>query len=91
MTKPDPSCLLRLDLFTNVSSEGIGTIRALGRMDSLGKDEFVFEQEATAERAYVLVEGSIRIVQTGYDGGQAIIRFIAPGDMFGTVDRKSVV
>ncbi|PKQ09312.1 MAG: cyclic nucleotide-binding protein [Alphaproteobacteria bacterium HGW-Alphaproteobacteria-12] len=54
-------------------------------MEHVGKDELIFEQGGVARCAYALAAGSIRIVQTGGDGRQVIIRFVAQGEMFGTV------
>ena len=36
-------------------------------------------------RAHAVIEGGVRIAQSGSDGAQVIIRFIGPGEMFGTV------
>ena len=36
-------------------------------------------------RAHALLEGSVRISQSGSDGEQIAVRLIAPGEMFGTV------
>jgi CRP-like cAMP-binding protein len=33
----------------------------------------------------VLLSGAVRIAQTGADGGEAVIRFIGPGEIFGSV------
>lgn len=77
--------LSRLGLFAGVSSDGLAEVRDQARIDRFDKDALIFEQGAEARRAYALAQGSIRIVQTGSDGGQAIIRFISPGELFGTV------
>lgn len=85
MTYSEAYDLSRMELFTGLAPDGLEAIRASARMVSVDKDELIFEQGAAAKHAYALAEGSIRIVQTGSDGRQAIIRFIAPGEMFGTV------
>ncbi len=36
-------------------------------------------------RAHAVVEGGVRIAQSGSDGAQIVIRFVGPGEMFGTV------
>ncbi|KAK0359824.1 hypothetical protein LTR94_029746, partial [Friedmanniomyces endolithicus] len=45
------------------------------------------EKPSPSQRAAssAVAKGSVRIIQTGSDGGQAIIRFIGSGEMFGTV------
>ena len=52
---------------------------------SLARDCRVFNQGETRVRAHVLVDGWIRISQSGSDGGQVVLRFIGPGDIFGAV------
>lgn len=54
-------------------------------MDRYDKDAVVFRQGDDPQRAYALGEGTVRIVQIGSDGGQAVVRFIAPGEMFGSL------
>ena len=81
----DLSFLSGTELFCGLERSCINTICARGRIEHVAKEKLIFEQGRRAGRAYVLVVGNIRIVQTGYDGGQSIIRFIAPGELFGTV------
>lgn len=74
-----------LDLFHALSAEALAAACQVMRIDRVVKNRLIFEQGEPAQRAYALGEGSVRIAQTGGDGGQAVIRFIAPGEMFGTV------
>lgn len=74
-----------LDLFTGMVPDGLASVRDCARIEHFDKGAVIFEQGGEVRRAYALAQGSIRIVQTGSDGGQAIIRFIAPGELFGTV------
>lgn len=45
----------------------------------------VFNQGDENVRAHAVLEGSVRISQSGSDGAQVVMRFIGPGEMFGTV------
>src|SRR3546814_16027327 len=45
----------------------------------------MFDQGEPVERAHVLLSGAIRIAQAGSDGGQVVLRFIGPGEIFGSV------
>jgi CRP-like cAMP-binding protein len=36
-------------------------------------------------RAHILIEGCLRISQSGSDGAQIVVRFIGPGEIFGAV------
>lgn len=85
MKCPQLNYLSRIGLFAGVSPDGLEAVRAATRMDHVDKKDLIFEQGGEVTRAHALAEGSIRIVQTGGDGRQAIIRFIAPGELFGTV------
>ncbi len=73
------------ELFRSLSNEAFKDVRAAMRVERVAKETIIFEQGAAVGRAYALAAGSIRIVQTGSDGGQVIVRFISPGEMFGTV------
>jgi len=74
-----------LDLFRALSEEALVAACGVMRVEQVAKDRLIFEQGEAAQRAYALCAGSVRIAQTGEDGGQAVMRFIAPGEMFGTV------
>ncbi|GAB1715501.1 MAG: transcriptional regulator, Crp/Fnr family [Nitrobacter sp.] len=45
----------------------------------------MFNQGETRVRAHVLIDGWIRISQSGSDGAQIVVRFIGPGDIFGAI------
>jgi len=81
----DPRALGSLDLFLDLSPAALTEVTALTRVRHLPKDGRVFEQGEPAERAHALIDGGVRISQSGSDGGQVLIRFIGPGEMFGTV------
>jgi len=74
-----------LELFASLPAEALEPVRAAMRTARVEKDAVIFRQGDPVSRAYALASGSVRIVQGGADGGQAIVRFIAPGEMFGTV------
>lgn len=84
MGPPDIALLAKLEMFTGLPDDVLAAARASARTEALPRNHLIFSQGDRAERAYALVEGSIRIVQTGRDGAQVVIRFIGPGDMFGT-------
>lgn len=74
-----------LELFRSLPDDALEDVRAAMRVEDVAKDSVIFDQGQLADRAYALAAGSVRIVQTGRDGGQAIVRFIGPGETFGTV------
>lgn len=80
-----PWKLGNLELFRSLSAPALDAVRVAMRVDRVMKDDVIFVQGDRADRAYALGAGSIRILQTGSDGGQTIVRFIAPGETFGSV------
>lgn len=87
--KPGPQFsrndLSSLVLFEGLSPSVLDEVIAVTRCRALARDTRIFNQGDGHVRAHLLVEGSVRIAQTGSDGGQIVVRFIGPGEMFGTV------
>lgn len=85
LSPPDIALLGKMELFAGLPQAALEGVRASARQEYVAKGYLIFPQGGRAERAYALAEGSVRIVQTGSDGGQVIIRFIGAGEMFGTI------
>lgn len=49
------------------------------------RDAYVFQQGDPASTLYVLRGGQVRITQLTPDGNQVLLRFIRPGQMFGSI------
>jgi CRP-like cAMP-binding protein len=75
----------RLELFRSLSDDAVREVRVAMQVKRVAKDTVIFEQGQWVDRAYALALGSVRIVQTGSDGGHAIVRFIGPDEVFGAV------
>jgi hypothetical protein len=71
--------LATIELFRDLSSDKLCEVMALARVRRFDKDALIFNQGDAAGRAHVLVEGSVRISQSGSDGAQVVMRFNAPG------------
>jgi CRP-like cAMP-binding protein len=80
-----PETLAAMELFQGLSTPALAKVGAAARLCRLRKGQLVFNQGDCGVRAHVIIEGAVRISQSGGDGAQVIIRFIAPGEMFGTV------
>ncbi len=80
-----PEVLAAMELFQDLSPAALEEVMAAARVRRLSKQIRIFDQGDPAERAYALIDGSVRISQSGSDGAQVVIRFIGPGEMFGTV------
>ena len=75
--------LASIELFGGASAASLDEARRGARRLVLPKDARVFDQGDTRVRAHALIEGNVRISQTGSDGAQIVIRFIGPGEVFG--------
>jgi len=80
-----PQALAALELFDGLSPAALGDVMANARVRHLAKDTRIFDQGDPGVRAHALIDGGVRISQSGSDGAQIVMRFIGPGEMFGTV------
>jgi len=74
-----------MELFHDLSPAALEEVMAAARLRRMAKQTRIFNQGDPAERAYALIDGSVRISQAGSDGAEVVIRFIGPGEMFGAV------
>lgn len=77
--------LAGLELFGGLSTVAMEEVRATARFRQFGRHTRIFNQGDQGVRAHALLEGSVRISQSGSDGAQVVVRFITTGEMFGTV------
>lgn len=80
-----PQALAATDLFTGLPLPVLDAVAATARRRRALAGTRIFNQGDHGVRAHVVVEGSVRISQSGSDGAEVIVRFIGPGEMFGTV------
>lgn len=60
-------------------------VAVLARVRRFPRETRIFSQGDDGVRAHAVIAGGVRISQAGSDGGQIVLRLIAPGEMFGTV------
>lgn len=77
--------LASMELFQGLPASALEGIAAARLLRRLPKDMRVFSQGDDGVRAHVVIAGGVRISQTGSDGAEVVVRFIGPGEMFGTV------
>ena len=75
----------RMDLFLGLKAAALTEVARRGQVRHLAKGIVLFAQGATANRCHALIEGRMRIAQSGAEGDQIIVRFVGPGETFGTV------
>ena len=73
------------ELFAGLSSPDLALVTAAARQRRVATGSRIFNQGDENVRAHVVIDGGVRISQTGSDGAQIVFRFIGPGEMFGTV------
>ena len=83
--QPSPETLATMELFEGLPSLALEAVAAAARLRRLPRELRIFGQGDVDVRAHAVIEGAVRITQSGGDGAQVIIRFIGPGEMFGTV------
>jgi len=83
---PHPAAAIAaLNLFGGLPKTALEEVVACARIQTVPRGARLFDQGEPVERAHVLLSGAIRISQAGSDGGEIAIRFIAPGEIFGSV------
>lgn len=82
---PLPQDIAHSEMFTQVSPEGLSQALQCARVRSLSRNSMIFCQGDKADRAHALLNGRVRIAQGDPEGGQFLVRFIGPGEMFGTI------
>lgn len=74
-----------MEIYAGLPPTALKRIASAGQQRWLPAGTRIFRQGDGPVRAHVVIEGGVRILQTGGDGAQAVMRLIAPGEMFGTV------
>lgn len=74
-----------VELFAGLLASALAEVAASARVRYLPKNTRVFAQAEVAQRCHALLRGRIRITQSDEGGEQLVVRFIGPGETFGTV------
>lgn len=70
------------ELFRDLDDRIIAEIMKSGKVRPLLEKDILFMEGFKGDCFYVLLEGSVKVVKTGYDGRESIIKFIQPGEVF---------
>lgn len=82
---PDPSVVAEMAMFRGLDREALQDVVRHARTRRVAKGARIFSQGDTADTCYALIDGRVKIVQSGDEGEQIIVHFIGPGEMFGTL------
>jgi len=72
-------------MFGALDEAGAEAVMAAGAVRRIPAGTTIFAQGDPGATCHSLLHGRIKIIKTRPDGGQAVLRFIGPGEMYGTV------
>lgn len=82
---PDPAVLVGMPLFSGLDGGALADVIGHAGARRFARGAPIFAQGDDAAAAHALIDGRVKIVQTGADGQQVVVRFIGPGEMFGSL------
>ncbi|MGQ9371217.1 Crp/Fnr family transcriptional regulator [Azospirillum sp. ST 5-10] len=82
---PDPAVLHGMTLFAGLDAAGLDDVVRQAHTRRIPKGTQIFAQGDAAAAGHALIDGRVKIVQTGADGQQVVLRFLGPGEMYGTL------
>jgi CRP-like cAMP-binding protein len=87
MTDPQmpAHALASMELFLGLPRPDLEVVTAAARQRRVPAGTRIFNQGDANVRAHAVIEGNVRISQSGGDGAEVVIRFICPGEIFGAV------
>jgi CRP-like cAMP-binding protein len=85
-TTLDPSLIAGLPLFDGIAPAERAALLSEARSQRYAKNASVFEQGADAHSFFLLLHGRVRAFKISPAGEQIVIRFVAPGEMFGVAN-----
>ena len=83
MATIDNSMVAHLPLFAGIGGQELTEVLREARASRYAKNSAVFEQGADATAFFLLLHGHIRASRTTPTGEQIVVRYVAPGEIFG--------
>ncbi len=79
----DKALIAGLPAFEGLTAEQQDDVLSDAQSVRFPKGADVFQQDGTAESFYLLLHGHLRVSKLTPDGQQVVVRYIAPGEIFG--------
>ena len=83
MATVDSSLVAHLPLFAGLASEELAEVLREAHSSRYPKNSAVFEQGADVTSFFLLLHGHVRASKTTPAGEQIVVRYVAPGEIFG--------
>jgi CRP/FNR family cyclic AMP-dependent transcriptional regulator len=83
MPVADPGALSKVFLFEGIAEAELAELNSLLHRKVFPAGTSVISVADRAERAFVLLEGTVKIYVDQLDGSEVILAFLGPGDIFG--------
>ncbi len=77
--------LKKSELFENLSGESLKEVASIGRAVHKPENTLIFHEEERGDVFFMLIRGMVKLYKSTEDGKEAVIRLIAPGEIFGEV------
>ena len=83
MASLDRSVIADLPMFAGLAADQLDSIVKEAQSVRYPKGTNVFEQDAPATSFFILLHGHLRVAKLTPAGQQVVVRFVAPGEIFG--------
>ena len=83
MANLDRSLITDLPMFAGVGGDRLDEILNEAKSLRYEKGTNLFEQDAPATSFFILLDGHLRVTKLTPAGQQVVVRFVAPGEIFG--------
>jgi CRP-like cAMP-binding protein len=74
----------KIELFDGLSEEIVRELLALAQVRPVGSEVVLFREGSPARAVHVLASGFVRMAPTTASGARVILRYVKPGETFGT-------
>lgn len=90
MVSVDRSLVANLPMFVGLASGEQDELLREARSTRYPKGTTVFEQDAKADRFFVLLHGHLRVEMATPQGQQSVVRYVSAGELFGVAPAMSL-